>query len=197
MEIFLKAKHWQIFTVLIGIPFIVQVTIFTLMISHREYDMTAFILPIMTFFFIIIFFGWFWSIGTVLNNKLPDNVRINITLFKIFVLVPVVYLLGISLYMLTLATGLTEGGRPTEFIVIDIIDKVLPIHFLSMVCIFYIMWICAKTINSIENQRPVKFSDFAGDFFLIWFFPIGIWIIQPRLNKLVENNKAHTANIGS
>jgi hypothetical protein len=37
-------------------------------------------------------------------------------------------------------------------------------------------------------QKPVTFSDFAGEFFLIWFFPVGIWIIQPRINKLFDTN---------
>jgi hypothetical protein len=30
----------------------------------------------------------------------------------------------------------------------------------------------------------VSFYDFSGPFFLLWFFPIGIWIIQPRINRL-------------
>jgi hypothetical protein len=31
-----------------------------------------------------------------------------------------------------------------------------------------------------------KFSDYSGEFFLIWFSPIGYWILQPRLNKLTD-----------
>jgi len=31
-------------------------------------------------------------------------------------------------------------------------------------------------------------SDTASDmFFLIWFYPIGIWIIQPKINKMMEH----------
>ena len=44
----------------------------------------------------------------------------------------------------------------------------------------------AKALKTVEWQKPVTFSDFAGEFFLIWFFPIGIWIIQPRINKLFD-----------
>jgi hypothetical protein len=51
---------------------------------------------------------------------------------------------------------------------------------------FYCLYFNAKVLKAVELQKPVTFSEFAGEFFLIWFFPIGIWIIQPRLNKLFD-----------
>jgi len=56
-----------------------------------------------------------------------------------------------------------------------------------MFCIFYSLYFIAKELKSVELQKPVTFSDFAGEFFLLWFFPIGIWIIQPRINKIFES----------
>jgi len=55
-----------------------------------------------------------------------------------------------------------------------------------MYCIFYLMYKAAKTIKTAEVQKPVSFGDFAGEFFLLWFFPIGIWFLQPKINKLAE-----------
>jgi hypothetical protein len=55
-----------------------------------------------------------------------------------------------------------------------------------MFCIFYTLYFVAKTFKTVELQREVKFSDFAGEFFMIWFYPIGIWIIQPKINKMIE-----------
>lgn len=51
---------------------------------------------------------------------------------------------------------------------------------------YYIMFFVAKTIKTVELQRQVKFGDFAGEFFLILYYPIGIWIIQPKINKMME-----------
>lgn len=53
-----------------------------------------------------------------------------------------------------------------------------------MFCTVYTMYFAAKTIKLAELQRPVTFTDFADEFFLIWFFPIGIWFVQPRINEL-------------
>ena len=48
------------------------------------------------------------------------------------------------------------------------------------------MYFVAKTLKTVELQKEVLFSDFAGEFFIVWFFPIGIWIIQPKINKIIE-----------
>jgi hypothetical protein len=39
----------------------------------------------------------------------------------------------------------------------------------------------------------VNFGEFAGEFFMLWFYFIGIWIIQPKINKMAENENT-TAN---
>jgi len=54
------------------------------------------------------------------------------------------------------------------------------LHILSMFGLIYSFFYVAKTFKTVELQREVSFSDFAGDFFLLLFFPIGVWIIQPK-----------------
>jgi bacteriorhodopsin len=63
---------------------------------------------------------------------------------------------------------------------------VVPLHLFSMFYIFYTLYFAAKTVKTVELQREVTFSDFAGEFFLIWFYPVGVWIIQPKVNKMIE-----------
>jgi hypothetical protein len=48
------------------------------------------------------------------------------------------------------------------------------------------LYFVAKTFKTVELQREVSFSDFVGEFFMIWFYPVGIWIIQPKINKMIE-----------
>jgi hypothetical protein len=60
------------------------------------------------------------------------------------------------------------------------------LHLLSMFGIFYSLYFVAKTIKTVELQTKVSFSDFAGEFLLIWFFPIGIWVVQPKINKMIN-----------
>jgi hypothetical protein len=53
----------------------------------------------------------------------------------------------------------------------------------------------AKTIKTAELKRKVGLSEFSGEFFLLWFYFIGIWIIQPKINKLVEEKNTTANNV--
>lgn len=186
MNIFLKAKHWQIFLLSIGIPVLLGLSMVILKFTNNDNGLALSLLPVFNFFYIVVFYGWFWAIGTKLHDRLPEGEKVNLKLFKMILAIPIVYLLIISSYSLAVVLGIFESNRSPEFAAFDIVDKVMPLHIISICCIFYAMWINAKTIKSVELQRPVKFADFAGEFIQIWFFPIGIWTIQPLINKLVE-----------
>jgi hypothetical protein len=56
-----------------------------------------------------------------------------------------------------------------------------------MFCTLYFVsksWVLAETGNA------ATFYDYAGPFFLTWFFPIGIWVIQPKVNRLFDKTLA-------
>lgn len=89
------------------------------------------------------------------------------------------------------ANGMMENETPPAVeLIMSLVVIIIPLHLFSMFCIFYSLYFVAKTYKTVELQRQVSFSDFAGEFFMIWFYPIGIWIIQPKLNKIIENESA-------
>lgn len=77
---------------------------------------------------------------------------------------------------------------PNFVLIGQFVAIILPLHLFSIFCMFHTFYFVAKTIRTVEFQQPVKFGDFAGELFLIWFFPIGIWILQPRINKILESS---------
>jgi hypothetical protein len=120
MNLFLKAKHWQLFLLTFGIPILFQIILMSLIFSDLAHH--------------------------------QDPLRI-FTYFKFF---PVMMLL----YMGTL-------------------------HLFAMFCIFYCIYFVAKTYKTAELQREVSFGDFVLEFFLVWFYPIGVWILQPKINQMI------------
>lgn len=50
---------------------------------------------------------------------------------------------------------------------------------------FYSMATAAKTITSLTQQRNVPFKDYFLVLVMILFLFIGVWIIQPKVNKLI------------
>ncbi|MFM2224432.1 MAG: hypothetical protein RJA07_634 [Bacteroidota bacterium] len=196
IERFLKAKHWQLFLLTFGIPIIFQIVLMGSMISNFSTQTSTEpqmmfnymkLFPIIMILFMAIFFGWFWSAAIGLQKKVPGNVTMKVKKFKIFFFIPMVYILCIMIFMAFTIDGLiNSGSEPNAGLIASMFAIVIPLHLFSMFCIFYTLYFVAKTFKTVELQREVKFSDFAGEFFMIWFYPIGIWIIQPKINKMIE-----------
>ena len=72
MNIFLRLKHWQLFSLLIGIPLIFQI-IFIVSIFTSQGIGTAFVfLPVIVLIALTIHFGWHYALGqTCIKNFLP------------------------------------------------------------------------------------------------------------------------------
>lgn len=200
-ERFLKAKHWQLFLLTFGIPMIFQFIMMGAMLTNfgsstrpdPSFMVNYFrLFPILMIIFMGVFFGWFWAIAIGLQKKVPKGVKMKTKKFKIFFFIPMTYILLISLGIGTAMSGLTErievGDQPDVGLIGGLMGIIFPLHLFSMFCIFYSLYFVAKTFKTVELQRETTFSDFAGEFFMIWFYPIGVWIIQPKVNKMVESD---------
>ena len=193
---FLKAKHWQLFLLMFGVPFILQFIVMGIIffnVNKADDPDTTIMINTLTLFPVIIiiysglFFGWFWSIAIGLQNMVPEGVKINVNKFKTFFFIPLIYIVLISLFVGFTASGLFVNGNVSGSIVGGVLIMViLVLHLFSMFCIFYSLYFVSKTIKTVELQREVNFGDFIGEFFMLWFYPIGIWIVQPRINKMAE-----------
>lgn len=196
-EKLMRAKHWQLFTLTFGLPMLFQIilmiSIFSDLADNREPNAASMItiFSILAFFMVIfasVYYGWIWSVATGFQSEIPKYIRMNITLFKLFFFFPLVYLLlFVIIFILLIGTISVPGPRTDPGIIPSFLPLVFIFHIFSMFCIFYTFYFTAKTIKTAELQRDVNFSEFAGEFFMIWFYPIGIWILQPKINKLVKS----------
>lgn len=195
---FLKAKHWQVFLLTFGIPmifqFILMGSLFTKVATQSSPDPTIVFnymkfFPILMVLFMAVYMGWFWSVAIGLQKKVPEQISMKTTKFKIFFFIPTVYILCFVIFISASMGGLIESGNEPNFAVIGgAMAIIFPLHLFSMFCMFYTLYFAAKTFKTVEFQREVSFSDFAGEFFMLWFYPIGIWIVQPKINKMISEN---------
>jgi hypothetical protein len=200
---FLRAKHWQLFTLTFGIPMIFQITMVVSMLARisngAKPDPSTFlsyfsVFPVLMIIFVGTFFGWLWSLATGLQNKIPANVKMKTGRFKVFFFIPITYMLLLSIGMGTAMSGVFQsGGEHNVGAFAGSMAIIFPLHLFSMFCIFYCLYFVSKTLKTVELQRETTFSDFAGEFFLIWFYPIGIWVLQPKINKMVGSTQNITS----
>lgn len=159
---FLNLKHWQAFLIIIIGLFILNLTITN--------NSTA--SWICTIIGIVIYSLWPIIVGNELNYLLPKKVTLNFSFFLINVFIWLVVLIGAFVFV--------PEGESLTFTGLS----ALP-FFYAIFAYFYSLAFPAKALKSIGLGREANFSDYAGDFFLILFLPIGIWFLQPRLNKVI------------
>ena len=196
---FLKAKHWQLFSALFGIPFLLLVYRIisaatqvdaSVTVRQMPHDDLLITIPILLTLLLGLLFGWFWSIAIGLQPKIPAHINMKVTRFKILFSIPVFYISFLMVGILSFFMGWSDTFFGDEEWVVLIL---FPLHFLSMFCIFFVFYFVAKTIKTVELQKATNFGDFAPEFLMLWFYVVGIWIIQPRVNRLVADKNTNSS----
>lgn len=199
----LKAKHWQLFFLLVGVPIGLFFTLGVIISSiikggtppvpedfFKLIGIAKFF-PLVMVLFVSFIFSWFWSVAIGLQKNMPRSVEMKTTKFKIFSCIPLLYVSGFCVFMFVALSKVKPQVLLQDLpqIPMEWLTPILFIlHILSVFGIFYSMYFAAKTLKTAELQREVTFKDFASEFFMFWFFPIGVWILQPRINEMAEKN---------
>ena len=174
----LRAKHWQVFLIfaLLWLAAVVAMIVPMLRSPQEALD------NLLPFFAAMelgaIFFAlWLWSVGAFLNAPTGLSFRAKTTLFRALVLVVPIYLPIFGFFF----RGMSGVDVRLALISLAVI---IPLHFLVMFCQIYSCYFVSKGLASAEHGRPALLSDYIGYFVCLWFFPVGIWIVQPRINRL-------------
>lgn len=170
MNLYLKARHWQMFILLFGGMFFAQ-----FIVTNLSMGIWSLIVPATVFG--VIYFGWLWTIAYASSKKLPPELASSPKLMGIGLLYALLYFVfGGYLFF---------GGNT------QMPGYAMVLHLLAMAAIFYALGFTAKQLIKLQTNKEVSFFNYSGPFFLFWFFPIGVWFIQPKVNKLLaENNNA-------
>ncbi len=185
-DILLKAKSWQIFILIFGIPMLIQIFFNPIIFSENNPMTMMKFMPVILLIVFSGFFGWFWSIATGLQRKVPQGIKMKIKRFKTFFIIPLIYIPLVFVFMGYALSDYSQTVQESSGIMTGIIvATIVPLHITSMFGIFYSLYFAAKTLKTVELQREVSFSEFVGEIFLLWFIPLGIWFIQPKVNKMI------------
>lgn len=208
IKAFLKIKHWQLFLAAFAIPMLIQMIFMNIMTTKMAEQMPEFsdgdVNPSLMFesifegmlnfsfvfsatmsVIIVVLFAWYWAVCVGLQSKVPEHAKMNVKKFKIFYFIGLVYSLffvGLVAFLMYNLPNLIAGVVSVSGLG-AIMSVVMLLHFFAVFCMFYCMYFAAKTIKTVELQRETTFSDFMGEFVLIWFFPIGVWLLQPKINE--------------
>ena len=199
-DLFIKAKHWHLFLLIIVLPMLLQFTIASVFVGQainmeqpdpsRMFEAVKYY-PLVAILLVGVVMGWLWSIVTASLKKIPQEIEMKTTLFKVFFFFPLFYIVIMSIAVPFGISSMinAEMQQPDMALIFSMMAGILPLHLFSIFCYFYTIYFAAKTLKTVELRRRVTFGDFAGDFALLWLSPIGIWIIQPKVNEILGDSE--------
>ena len=138
--------------------------------GHPQFDSRPILTGLLAIAIVYSLLLWFWSIGKLTNSAVKPELRMNFAAFRFGIGSPAIY----TLFAIPAFTAFSDSNL---FII-------LPFHLVAVGCVIYDMNFISKSMLLCDRKKPVSFFDYAGPFFLLWFWPIGIWSIQPRINRI-------------
>lgn len=122
--------------------------------------------------------AWIFAIGHKANEKLESQ-AIASPLFKYFNISIICVVLS---FLLVLAFTTDKVNSSNGFQ----IHRLTPWYFPVLFVISYLVaiFIASKTLLSAELNREAKFSEYISTILLFLISAIGLWFIQPRVQKL-------------
>jgi hypothetical protein len=161
-DFFLRAKHWHMFVLLFAIPQVASFAVF--------FTTQLVLFAIITAAFSLCILAWLWALGSFFASTLKKRDRMNVEVFRFALLYPMFYIP----FFFWFAFNADSGA----------VWIIIPLHLLAMGCMFYILYFVSKSFVMAETGKPASFSNYVGPLILFWLYPLGVWIIQPKVNQL-------------
>ena len=177
----LLAETWQVFGVIVGTMFFgVLVSVWvglenlpTAVSVGSNYISEIFLA------------GWFYAVGFNLYRIRPEGMRLSLRMFAFNLAYFVLYT------ALLIALMATMFVNPVMVLTVRNLLVLLPFHLYAIAAAFHIVSFVAKALVSAETRQPAHFNIAAGTFLLLFFFPFGIWVVQPRIQRLFHDRVLH------
>lgn len=145
--------------------------------SHFFYLLLA---PVAGLIMTLIYSVWLWVAGIRILKMAAENSHSNVKAFKTLLLVSI-----LSSFIILPVLGMT-------------ILKEYPVLFLflrsiALSCFLIGLYLVSKNLGIIEKKYFARENVILIDCILLWMLPIGIWILQPRIKKLIYQNEQEIA----
>jgi hypothetical protein len=125
----------------------------------------------------LVFFPWAWFAGLFLSSILAPRLRFKMPFFRFSILYFSFYFLG-SPMLRQIRTQVPPG----TFLITGGV---------CLICMINVVYSLATSLKSAETGLAADFYDSLSYFLAILIFPIGVWFVQPKINRLYDQNPSN------
>jgi glucan phosphoethanolaminetransferase (alkaline phosphatase superfamily) len=161
-----RAKHWQVFL------------LFTLGYFASAYSTHDFLtFGLINVVLLVLYVGWYAVLGNSLHPYLPRGRYYNLSWF----------FFDAFLIIATYGVAITFFNGQMQMTGLAAL-----LGFYLFFAIARLFWFPAAVLVSIETRNEPVFRQYASTMLLMFFWPLGVWFIQPRLNRIYNSIQADT-----
>jgi len=180
MNKLLALRHWQLLLYIVGLPYMLGLILIIPGLIPTELELA--------YIFLCALLGtglgygsWVYAVGVYLHKKLPAWAGMSLTRFRVVMLFPLTYI-PLLVLLFVVDNNLNVINAFEELSLFGIVFMALCSVYVFCVC--YTLYVVAKALKTVEQQMQVSFGNVAVYFLGLVYFPIGVWFIQPRINKI-------------
>jgi hypothetical protein len=171
MKKLLSFRHWQLFL---------------LIVIYGAWTSPSPLKEIINSVAVITLALWLYAIGIYGQDRIEELglQPMNLKLFKVNVIGIAVLCAAALIYSLSQG-GVNEANRVIANTVgpKDLIFILASLY--AVFALFQTIIFASKTIAKLEYRREVTFNDYFNNLLLFCFFFIGVWFLQPKVNRLI------------
>jgi hypothetical protein len=179
------AETWQVFAVIVG-TFFFGVFI-TVWVGLENLPVAVSVGS--NYISEILLAGWFYSVGMNLHHVRPEGPAMSTRFFAFNLSYFLLYTAVLVVFTATMF------DKPIVMLTPHNILYLLPFHVYAIVAACSIVSFVARALVSAELHQPAAFHLASGTFLLLFFFPFGIWTIQPRIQRIFRDRVVHEDNL--
>jgi hypothetical protein len=173
MEALLRFKHWQIFMLTFGVFMAAMIAQVAIAVLHLfDTTLLARIVSLIGAGTTIANCCWSYIVATKLNEKDPVT-RFNQQSFTTA---------AISMAFVSAVHNLVLPEIDLPYAA----EYNIVLNIITLGIGLYLDYWLSKLLRSVELGREAVGSEFTGDFFAFLFLPIGVWWLQPRINRTFD-----------
>lgn len=117
-----------------------------------------------------VYFLWIYSLASDSFALLPNGHSLSLWKLRIPIIYSLVYIVLVTLVFSTIEQWL------------------IPFHIVMMISVLFVFYYASKIIVTAESGLDTHLVDYLPIIFGFWFFFIGVWFIQPKVQNLLEKN---------
>lgn len=178
MNFLLKLKNWQLFLISFILPWILSFS-YLFFVDLKTFIAGDKLIGAISLMYYTVFLTWNYRVIKTFNRNWNALTIKQIKILNWLIVVLVIFILH-------LVTNI--GEFYPDLIIIRILSFLL--NLTASFSFFYIVFCTAKTLKYIQLEKQLRTSDIIIEMFVIFYFPIGVWWLQRRVNKYYNEIKS-------